>query len=228
MVLTTDVDEIVAPVPEWGPLDAYVDRLDEEFVNCIGYEILHMRDREPPFHAEQPVLSQRGFWFANDAYDKPALTMEPMAWEPGLHARSDGRFNFDPDLRLIHLHRVDYEICRERHRLRRNRDWNPDDVERGWAEHNRFVEEKEFAQWFYGQTGLDGFGIELKVSRIPPLIPEPFLSDVRSRSRIGDRSVAAGDPVSSGQPLPGGPRARPPGGSRDQRQHLHRAPLAAA
>ena len=48
MVLVTDVDEIVAPVPEWGPLDHYLDHFDEEWVNCLGYEILHQRDVSRP------------------------------------------------------------------------------------------------------------------------------------------------------------------------------------
>ena len=49
MVLTTDVDEIVVPNPEWGTLGQYLDRFDEEWVNCLGYEVLHLKDREPRF-----------------------------------------------------------------------------------------------------------------------------------------------------------------------------------
>ena len=48
MVLTIDVDEIVRPNPEWGTLGQYLDRFDEEWVNCLGYEILHLKDREGP------------------------------------------------------------------------------------------------------------------------------------------------------------------------------------
>lgn len=166
-VLTTDADEIVAPLPEWGPLDAYIDRLDEEFVNCLGYEILHMSDREPPFDPDLPVLKQRHYWFANDGYDKPSLATEPTAWEPGLHTRADGRLNFDPDLRLIHLHRMDYGICLERHRVRQQRDWNQEDISRGWADHNRLVDGPSFDRWFYGESGFEGSGIAITVERIP-------------------------------------------------------------
>ena len=48
VVLVTDVDEIVSPTPEWGTLTDYIDEFDEWFVNCIGYELLHLADREPP------------------------------------------------------------------------------------------------------------------------------------------------------------------------------------
>ena len=73
MVLVTDVDEIVTPTPEWGTLGDYIDEFAEWFVNCIGYEVLHMADREGPYDPGRPILDQRGYWFANGAYDKPAL-----------------------------------------------------------------------------------------------------------------------------------------------------------
>lgn len=168
VVLTTDVDEIVAPLPEWGPLDAYLDRLDEEFVNALGYEILHMKDREDRFRPELAVLDQRRYWFANDGYGKPVLATEPMTWTPGLHHRSDGRLNFDPDLRLIHLHRMDYDVCLERHRMRRRRAWNESDLSAGWATHNRVVDPDEFERWFYEDSAFEDAGIRIAVERIPP------------------------------------------------------------
>ena len=42
------------PMPEWGNLRDYLDRLDEEFVNPLGYEILHLRDREPAARSLPP------------------------------------------------------------------------------------------------------------------------------------------------------------------------------
>ena len=62
------------------------------------------------------MLEQRGYWFAADGYDKPALATAPTPWKVGFHGRERRRLNIDPDLRLIHLHRIDYELCRERHR----------------------------------------------------------------------------------------------------------------
>ena len=72
-----------------------------------------------------------------------------MSWEPGFHMRSDGQLNLDPDLYLVHLHRMDYEICLARHRWRRERSWNQRDLDAGWAVHNRITEEEEFERWFY-------------------------------------------------------------------------------
>ncbi len=47
VVLVTDVDEIVVPVPQVGSLGEYLDRVDEEWVNCLGYELLHRLPNPP-------------------------------------------------------------------------------------------------------------------------------------------------------------------------------------
>jgi hypothetical protein len=166
VVLAVDVDEIVAPDPDWGTLDDYLAGFQEEFVNCLGYEILHLRDREPPLRAELPIMEQRGYWFAAEGYDKPALATKPLSWKPGFHSRSDERWNLDPDLRLIHLHRVDYEICHDRHRAWREREWSDQDLAEGWAAHNRIADDEEFDAWFYTGAGAEGEA-EIVVERIP-------------------------------------------------------------
>lgn len=168
VVLTTDVDEIVAPRPEWGTLDEYLDRFDEEFVNCVGYEVLHVKGIEPPLDPDRPILGQRRYWFANDAYDKPALATVRMRWQPGFHAREDREVVLDPDLFLIHLHRMDYAICMERHHRRRARAWNRDDLDAGWATHNRIVDELEFERWFYSEGDFDFSDKQIELEPIPP------------------------------------------------------------
>lgn len=167
MVLTTDVDEIVAPLPEWGTLGEYLDRLDEEFITCLGYEILHMKDIEGPFRPDRPVLEQRGYWFANAAYDKPALATVPMRWKPGFHQRGDEQLALDPDLYLIHLHRMDYDTCLARHRLRRERNWHQHDLDAGWATHNLITDEDEFERWFYSDGDFPSMKAQIVLEPIP-------------------------------------------------------------
>lgn len=167
VVVVTDVDEIIAPVPTHGNLGDYLDRFDEDWVNCLGYEILHMKESEPPLRLGVPILDQRSHWYFNGAYDKAALAMVPMSWRPGFHGRSDFEFNPDPDLRLIHLHRMDYGICIERHRTRDRRPWAPQDADERWAIHNRITDEAEFESWFYEDSCFDGF--EMRVERIDPM-----------------------------------------------------------
>ena len=165
MVLVTDVDEIVAPDPQLGTLGDYLDRFDEEWVNCLGYELLHMRDCEPPLRLDRPILEQRRHWFFNDGYDKAALATMPMSWRPGFHGRNDFHFNLDPDLRLIHLHRMDFDICLERHRVRSRKPWAERDADKRWAIHNRITDEDKFRRWFYEDSCFAN--LEIKPERIP-------------------------------------------------------------
>jgi hypothetical protein len=162
ITVVTDVDELVVPLPALGTLGDYLDTLDEEWVNCLGYEVLHMRDREPPLDTERPILAQRGFWFANDGYDKAAIATVPMQWRPGFHGRADFQFAPDPDLRLVHLHRVDYDICRTRHRVRSERRWAPVDEREGWALHNRISEADAFERWFYADASFEGMAMTVE------------------------------------------------------------------
>lgn len=162
LVLVSDVDEIVIPAPEMGTLDEYMNRFDEEWVNCLGYEILHRKEREPAIDLERPILDQRGYWFRTTVYDKPALAAVPMSWRAGFHARADLRLNPDPDLRLVHLHRMDYDICLERHRARNRRPWADRDVREGWGSHNRITEGAVFERWFDEEASVGGAEIELE------------------------------------------------------------------
>jgi hypothetical protein len=165
VVLVTDVDEIITPVPEWGTLGDYLDDFDEEWVNCLGYELFHTREDEPPIDLSRPILNQRRHWFANDAYDKAAVATVPMRWRPGFHGREDFQFQPDPDLRLIHLHRMDFEICQRRHETRERRPWNEHDVREGWAAHNRITADADFERWFREDSNVGGVAIELETMR---------------------------------------------------------------
>jgi hypothetical protein len=165
VVLTVDADEIVAPDPAWGTLGDYIDRFDEEFVNCLGYEVVHLRDREPPLRPNESVLAQRGFWYAHGAYDKPALATAPSEWARCFHSLADGRHNYDPDLRLIHLHRMDFDISLGRHRRHSDRSWNQQDVSARWGYHNLLTDAVAFEEWFYTDTCFDEVAMALE--RIP-------------------------------------------------------------
>jgi hypothetical protein len=171
VVVVVDVDEIIAPVPVLGTLGEYLDRFDEEWVNCLGYELIHLRDRERPLRLELPILDQRRHWFYNGGYDKAAVGMAPLRWRPGFHGREDFQFNPDPDLRLIHLHRMDYELCRERHRVRMRKPWAELDDHEGWATHNRLTDDDAaFRRWFYEESGFSGFdAYKLEIEEIQPI-----------------------------------------------------------
>jgi hypothetical protein len=164
VVVVTDVDEIIAPDPHDRPLRDYLATFDDEFVNCFGHEILHVPEEEPPFDPSRPVLEQRHWWFVSGIYNKPSVATVPMDWKLGFHVHSSGRLNLDWRLRLIHLHRLDYRMCLERHRRNLERKWADLDLTEGLGTHNRIVDEAEFDEWFRHGTH---FG-EVKPARIPP------------------------------------------------------------
>ncbi|SDC34040.1 RICIN domain-containing protein [Actinokineospora iranica] len=162
VVLSTDVDEIVAPDPRFCDLGQYIDQFDQDFVNCTGYEVLHLNDRESAFDPDQRVLAQRSTWFANPLYSKPLLARVPMTWLGGFHERPDHATNHDPNLYLIHLHRMDYGICHRRHLLRTTHQTAQDDIDNYRGYQNRIVEPEQFHHWFY-QDRVNG----------DPIHPEP-------------------------------------------------------
>lgn len=167
VVLTSDVDEIVAPEPERGTLGDYIEEFRDEFVNCAGYELLHFKDAEPPIELDRPLLQQRRWWYRNPGFDKPLLATVPLSWVAGFHTRTDSRRNPDPTLRLIHLHRMDYAICLARHRGRQSREVEQEDLSSGRAYHNRIVDESEFERWFYEDSCFERFGIHIDPEPIP-------------------------------------------------------------
>ena len=76
----------------------------------------------------------------------------PMQWYDGFHARRDGRANFDYDLRLIHLHRFDYDLCRDRHRFRSSVPWSGRDLDSNSGYQNRITDDERFEYWFYNDS----------------------------------------------------------------------------
>ena len=117
-------------------------------------------------------MKQRSYWAENAFYNKSALATTPSAWEPGFHRREDGHFRFDPDLFMVHLHRVDYSICLARHELRSRRAWAAEDEQAEMAAHNRITEKERFDRWFFTESGMDGF--RLRIERIPERLRGAF------------------------------------------------------
>ena len=159
VVLFADADEIVAPDPVTGDLGDYLDTFDQDFVTCQGYEVLHVTEREPAFDPAAPVLAQRSYWYRNDVYSKSLLARVPMLWNLGFHHRLDQKKNVDPTLYLLHLHRMDYELCLARHKNRAAFPRAAKDRAQGWGYQNRITDPAGFREWFY-QDSCGGGAIQ--------------------------------------------------------------------
>jgi hypothetical protein len=95
-----------------------------------------------------------------------------MVWDGGCHQRLDGRENNDPHLYLIHLHRMNYDICLARHHDRIRFPLARIDRDQGWSYQNQITDPATFSSWFFH----DSCGPS-------PICPQPILW-VPSRSSM--------------------------------------------
>jgi hypothetical protein len=148
-VLFADVDEFVLADPRrYAGLGAYIAELTRPAARCAGFNVVHQPD-EPPLRFDAPLLTQRRYWHASLLYSKRLLSRIPLRWSDGFHHEYNAPDDPpDPELLLVHLHRIDHDTCLERHRLSAARDWSEADVLQGAGAHNRITEPEEFEEWF--------------------------------------------------------------------------------
>ena len=87
-VLVTDVDEIVTRRPSGAASTSTSTGSTRSTSTASATRSSIGSDREDPYDPSRKVLDQRGYWYAHDAYDKPALASVPMKWKPGFHQRA--------------------------------------------------------------------------------------------------------------------------------------------
>jgi hypothetical protein len=158
-VIFTDVDEIILPdVNKYRGLDDYIQKLDKNYVRCIGYELIHVPHKEKPYDASESVLSQRRFWYYTHWYNKTLISNQPLNWEIGFHEVPNLESDFDRDLMLIHLHKLDFDLCFKNSFERARLKWPLEDIinNRGWQ--NRLTDIDKFRDYYEGWP--DNFKIE--------------------------------------------------------------------
>jgi hypothetical protein len=149
-VLFAEADEIVVADPRHAPdLGALVAANTAPYVRCVGLNVLHLDDQEPPLDFTRPILAQRATGYRAARYDKPLLARVPLAWDPGFHTAAGAEAAPDGRLVLVHLHRADYGTCLRRHQATARRRWNARDLAEGLGLQNRICEPAEFRHWFY-------------------------------------------------------------------------------
>jgi hypothetical protein len=161
-VIFTDIDEIILPdINKYSGLDDYIQKLDKNYARCIGYELMHLPDKEAPYVTSKSVLSQRRFWYYTPWYNKTLISNKPLDWDIGFHSVPNLELNFDNDLMLIHLHKLDFDLCWKTSFERARLMWPQDDIikNRGWQ--NRFTDIDKFRDYY------EGYPEGLKVVEIP-------------------------------------------------------------
>jgi hypothetical protein len=71
---------------------------------------------------------------------------------------------------VIQLQRMNFVVCRERHRVWKDRGWNETEVSERLASYDRTVDESEFETWFYEGSGFEEVCLPIAVERMPQSI----------------------------------------------------------
>ena len=137
-VICSDCDELVVPDPiSYGDLNEYIARVDFDYVTCVGLNILHILNLEPPLDLDRPILSQRRFARFRSASCKTILSRIPLRWMPGLHSLNQ-RPKIDPSLFMFHTKTMDYAIASARQQINMDTPWSDYSLERNFGAHHRY------------------------------------------------------------------------------------------
>ena len=199
VVLVSDVDEIVAPDPGMG----HARRLHRPASTRSSSTRSATRSCTCPTASRRstsarPVLDQRGYWFANDGYDKPVLATVPMTWVAGLPRERRRppqlRSRPAPDPPAPHGLRA---LPRPARRRAPRGAGTTRDVDAGWA---RLQPARRRARsssaGSSSETGFESEGIEIVLERDPASVAGPVLSRARAGSpaRVARRADRAAFP----------------------------------
>lgn len=112
-VVYTDCDELIVVDPEanCGLVDC-LRKMNSDWVNLIGFNVLHDTENEADLDLSRSLFTQRQFVKLDIRYCKPLISRIPIQWSSGFH-KSDKRPMFQKHLFLFHLRSIDYKYsCR--------------------------------------------------------------------------------------------------------------------
>jgi hypothetical protein len=148
-VLFSHADEIICPDYDLycGLEDFLIKNKKSKNFRCKGYEVIQFPE-EKPIDKLRPLLSQRNYWFQNDVYSKPLITKIPIKWTPGWHGIQKNNLPIREDLLLIHLHRLDFDFCKQKRISLNNQKIYKKDLERKWGWYV-YIDQEYYKKWFY-------------------------------------------------------------------------------
>jgi hypothetical protein len=147
-VLFSAVDELVLPLQ--GSLVDYANTITSSTTPvCKGYEVVHDKDNEPAIDWDKPLVAQRKHCYHCRAYSKALLATTPLYWGGGWFRATNVPHTQEPDpnLILLHLHRIDYDECLRFHREKSARTWKPEERREGIFRHNMVEDPEMLSRW---------------------------------------------------------------------------------
>ena len=168
VVLFAEADEIITVHPEarHNNLTDYISdrfKADEELcLRCTGYSIEHNPEAEPPLQLKYPLLAQRAYWRKAPTFNKPLISNHPSKWHYGFHwLRNWVKQPCDPHLILLHLHKIDYDMCVNKHKEQASRKWSEPDKRGNVGTHNLMSDGPAFKRWYFSGFTFQGEGSDL-------------------------------------------------------------------
>jgi hypothetical protein len=145
-------------------LDSFIDehKWRGPFVRCTGYEVVQDLEEESSVDIHKPILPQRKNWYKCALFSKTLLSTAPVKWCWGFHHIGDATPNPDPDLLLIHLHKMDYNICLQRNIVRQENECDSNVNEHirkfGSTGYQHYLRDFDLKDWFRLDVDGDGNG----------------------------------------------------------------------
>lgn len=138
-----------------------------------GYEIVQSQ-AERPLDVEQPWLKQRHWCTPSADMTRPIIATYPLEYAPKFQRASNVPLKQqpDPDLFLLHAHRIDHALCLERHRQINSQPWNMYERLSGLYRYNLIDDHELLWRWF--SSNPDDSGKLAKMQPIPEFLMEKF------------------------------------------------------
>lgn len=161
VVLFAEADEIIMPRPDrhhYGLKPYVMERFKDKNISmltCFGKLVQHDHPNEPDLDLSRLFFDQRFNWSEDNrfhgTYNKCVISKVPLKWDVGFHALAGGAPSppIDHELFLIHLHCMDYRMCKKRHEEQASRNWSRSDIEHNMGFQNRIFEGEAFENMFY-------------------------------------------------------------------------------
>ena len=142
VVIITDCDELLVPDPrKFESLAAYVAKMTDEYVSCIGLNVVHIINKDDPIDLTKGILTQRRYARFGSSGCKILLSRVPINWLPGLHSCSKPP-RFDGNLFLFHTKWIDYNLAMARQRVNRETVWSEKSRTQKLGLHHQFEAER--------------------------------------------------------------------------------------
>ncbi len=162
IVIVTDVDEFIIVDPKLNlTLAQYLSRKSGySTLSALGLDVAQHLEQESPIDLSKPFLSQRRYAHLSARYTKPSIAFQPVRWGSWMHRIKGRNFRIDPNLYLIHLGMVDYQLST-------GKTHDKDRLSAGWAGH--LARREEAFKIVTGSAPVDGDKIFAGARRIQSL-----------------------------------------------------------